>query len=95
MFVHRLGRLQKGGIMLLVDTRGLSCPQPVLMVLNTIKTTDGPLSVLVDNDCSLENVSRAAANRGFSVESSPVDKMEYDEEGLTRLVLRKSATSAE
>lgn len=77
--------------MILVDTRGLSCPQPVLMVLNELKkTTEGPLSVLVDNDCSRENVSRAAVNRGFSVETSPVDSTEYDEAGLTRLVLRKS-----
>lgn len=81
--------------MLLVDTRGLSCPQPVLMVLNELTTTEGPLSVLVDNDCSLENVSRAAVNRGFSVEASPVDKMEYDEEGLTRLILHKNGRKSD
>ena len=54
-----------------IDTRGLSCPQPVLMFLTAVKGNDqGPFCVLVDNDASLENVSRAARNRGFTVTTS-------------------------
>lgn len=88
--------MQKGELMVFVDTRGLSCPQPVLMVLNALKNDTGDtFSVLVDNDCSLENVSRAAANRGYSVESSSVDSTQYAEEGLTLLILRNSGSIAD
>ena len=42
----------------LIDTRGLSCPQPVLLFLNALKGgAASSFSVLVDNDASLENVS--------------------------------------
>ncbi|MBE6441608.1 MAG: sulfurtransferase TusA family protein [Desulfovibrio sp.] len=68
-----------------IDTRGLSCPQPVLMFLNAVKAdAEGPFSVLTDNDASLENVSRAARNRGFAVETSPA------EDGATRIDIRKA-----
>lgn len=67
----------------LIDTRGLSCPQPVLLFLNAAKAGDGPFSVLVDNDASRENVSRAARNRGFRVE--PVN----EGQGVTKLELHK------
>ena len=67
--------------MVIIDTCGLSCPQPVLMVLKCIKD-DKPnaLEVLVDNDASRENVPRDAQNNGFAVE----EKAEGQE---TRLVL--------
>ncbi len=68
----------------LIDTRGLSCPQPVLLFLNAAKEGNGPFSVLVDNDASRENISRAARNRGFSVE--PAD----EGQGITRLELHKA-----
>ena len=67
-----------------IDTRGLSCPQPVLMFLTAAKADEqGPFSVLVDNDASLENVSRAARNRGFTVSTPDED------EGITRIDIRK------
>lgn len=51
-----------------VDARGLSCPQPVLMTLDEIKRSGrGEIVVLVDTDTSKENVSRAAASRGWDV----------------------------
>ena len=69
----------------LIDTRGLSCPQPVLLFLNALKGgAASSFSVLVDNDASLENVSRAARNRGFNVE--PAD----EGQGITRLELHKA-----
>ncbi|MFO7930455.1 MAG: sulfurtransferase TusA family protein, partial [Desulfosalsimonas sp.] len=41
----------------IVDARGLSCPQPVLMTLDEIKKTKTPeMVVLVDNEASRENV---------------------------------------
>ncbi len=51
-----------------VDARGLSCPQPVLMTLDEIKTGGADeIIVLVDSDASKENVSRAAENKGWNV----------------------------
>lgn len=51
-----------------VDTRGLSCPQPVLMVLDEIsKTSSSEFSVLTDSETSRENIGRAATGKGWSV----------------------------
>lgn len=69
----------------LIDTRGLSCPQPVLLFLTAVReNADGPFSVLVDNDASRENVSRAARNHGFNVEAQAEDQ------GVTRLNIDKA-----
>jgi TusA-related sulfurtransferase len=52
----------------IVDARGLSCPQPVLMTLEEIqKKQEGEIEVLVDTDTSKENVSRAAESKGWQV----------------------------
>jgi len=52
----------------IVDASGLSCPQPVLMTLNKIKTLNkGEIEVLVDTETSKENVSRAAKSQGWKV----------------------------
>lgn len=68
-----------------IDTSGLSCPQPVLMFLEEVKKDpDGEYDVLVDNEASEENVSRAARNHGFAV--TPVD-VDAD---VTRLEIRKA-----
>lgn len=67
----------------IVDARGLSCPQPVLLALNEIKKMNkGEIVVLVDTDTSKENVSRTATTQGWQVEVNRVDE-DY------RLVLRK------
>lgn len=52
----------------IVDARGLSCPQPVLMTLDAIKSgNDRKLEVIVDNMASRENVIRAAESKGWNV----------------------------
>lgn len=52
----------------IVDASGLSCPQPVIMVLNKIKALNqGEIEILVDTDTSKENVSRAAESKGWKV----------------------------
>jgi len=67
----------------IVDARGLSCPQPVLLALNeTKKINKGEIIILVDTDTSKENVSRLAQQSGWSV------GVERAQEGY-RLVLRK------
>lgn len=51
-----------------IDARGLSCPQPVLMTLDEIKAGKADeIIVMLDNDASKENVSRAAVSRGWTV----------------------------
>jgi tRNA 2-thiouridine synthesizing protein A len=51
-----------------VDARGLSCPQPVLLTLNKIKSVKrGNLVIRVDTDTSRENVIRAARSQGWEV----------------------------
>ena len=67
---------------MLIDTRGLSCPQPVLMVFPHLNGTEA-LDVLVDNSASQENVSRAARKQGWNVEAQP------EADGIVRLELRK------
>lgn len=67
-----------------IDARGLSCPQPVLMTLDGIKAgKEDEIIVMVDNDGSKENVSRAASSRGWTV-------AEIDEkEGVFNVKIRK------
>ena len=55
----------------MVDARGYSCPMPVIMVQKAVKNgAPDTLEVMVDNQCSLENVTRFASNQGYKVVSS-------------------------
>ena len=55
----------------MVDARGYSCPMPVVMVQKAVKNGNpATLEVLVDNQCSVENVTRYANNQGYHVETS-------------------------
>ncbi len=51
-----------------VDARGLSCPQPVILARNAIKTAGFPIEVLVETVTSRENVRRAAKKLGCTVQ---------------------------
>ena len=51
-----------------IDARGYSCPQPVLMFMEAVKSgNENEVIVLVDTDASKENVSRAAQSKNYSV----------------------------
>jgi TusA-related sulfurtransferase len=58
-----------------VDARGLSCPQPILVTRRAIEgfNISGDLTVLVDTATSCMNVTRYAENAGWRVTSEPVD----------------------
>ena len=56
--------------MILVDARGLLCPEPVVMAQKAIKSTPAELTVLVDAVAAKENVTRFANSRGYEVEAS-------------------------
>ena len=49
-----------------VDARGYSCPEPVLMTKNALKSGT-PLVVLVDNMTPVQNITRFASNAGYKV----------------------------
>ncbi|MFO7965551.1 MAG: sulfurtransferase TusA family protein [Desulfobacterales bacterium] len=62
----------------ILDARGLSCPQPVLLLLNAIKTTPtDEMEVVVDNAASKENVIRAAQSKGWGLKDIQADGIEY------------------
>lgn len=51
-----------------IDARGLSCPQPVVLVKRDMeKMEKGALEVLVDTVTARENVSRLARSFGYQV----------------------------
>lgn len=51
----------------IINTCGLSCPQPVLLVHQAMAQGASILNVVVDNEASLENVTRAAQKKGYIV----------------------------
>ncbi len=52
----------------IVDARGLSCPEPVILTLSAIKRLEkGEIEILVDTDTSKENVIRASSSMGWIV----------------------------
>jgi len=56
---------------IVVDVRGLSCPQPVLETLNVIKKLPGGEgTVMVDTGTSRENVIRSAAGQAGTLRTS-------------------------
>ncbi len=73
---------------ILLDCKGLPCPQPVLECKRCIeeKAPDS-FSVLVDNDAARENISRFASIKGYRSEAEKLDS------GLWRLTLSKGHAS--
>lgn len=70
----------------IVDARGLSCPQPVIMTLDKMKRVkEGDIAILVDTITAEENVSRSARKQGWTV----VDRQ--DDEGAIKIIIRKEA----
>ena len=51
----------------LIDARGLSCPQPVLLTKKALDKGGASYEVLVDNGTAKENVTRFAQNAGYKV----------------------------
>lgn len=53
-----------------IDVRGLSCPQPVVLVDRALADGNADLEILVDNEVARENVSRLINRRGLKVDIS-------------------------
>ena len=50
-----------------LDACGLSCPEPVIMISQAMKSGDRAYEITVDNRVSRENVTRYAEHQGYSV----------------------------
>lgn len=50
-----------------IDARGLSCPEPVVMLRKAMMTKENAYEMIVDNKASRENVTRYAGNQGYKV----------------------------
>ena len=56
----------------MIDTRGLSCPMPVIMVQNAVrKDAPATLEVLSDAQVSVENITPFAHTQGYQVAVTP------------------------
>lgn len=50
-----------------LDARGLSCPEPVIMIRKAMMTGESAYQIVVDNPTSRENVTRYAEHQGYQV----------------------------
>jgi tRNA 2-thiouridine synthesizing protein A len=67
----------------IIDARGLSCPQPVILTNKKMKDLGrGIFEILVDTETSKENISRLAQQSGWHIEAKQEDED-------IRLVLKK------
>ncbi len=65
---------------MIVDTRGLSCPAPVLKTKEAIeKERPREITVIVDNEAAKQNVVRFLSSQGFSVSIK-------EEEGAVKII---------
>lgn len=52
-----------------IDARGRSCPEPVIMTKNAIdENPKDILKVLVDSHVAVENITRFASGKGYNVD---------------------------
>ena len=51
----------------LLDARGLSCPEPVLMIRKAMVSQNSAYQIVVDNPTARENVTRYAEHQGYRV----------------------------
>lgn len=50
-----------------LDARGLSCPEPVIMIRKAMLSGADAYEMVVDNHASKENVTRYAQHQGYTV----------------------------
>lgn len=58
-----------GMVMMKIDARGFSCPQPVVMTLKAIRDGQSEFEVLVNTVVSKENVLRCLAKNGYNAKA--------------------------
>ena len=56
-----------------IDARGLSCPEPVILASQAMKSGENAYEIIVDNRVSRENVTRFAEHQGYTVSVTEAD----------------------
>ena len=51
----------------MLDARGLSCPEPVVMIRKAMASKAPEYTMMVDNVTAKENVTRYAEHQGYTV----------------------------
>ena len=51
----------------MLDARGLSCPEPVVMIRKAMASKEAEYTMVVDNPTAKENVTRYAEHQGYNV----------------------------
>ena len=51
----------------MLDARGLSCPEPVVMIRKAMASKETEYTIVVDNITAKENVTRYAEHQGYTV----------------------------
>ena len=51
----------------MLDARGLSCPEPVVMIRKAMAFKAAEYTMVVDNPTAKENVTRYAEHQGYTV----------------------------
>ena len=59
--------------MKILDARGLSCPEPVIMIRKAMMSKENSYEMIVDNPTSRENVMRYAEHQGYQVSITEKD----------------------
>ena len=54
----------------MLDARGLSCPEPVVMIRKAMTSKAPEYTMVVDNPTAKENVTRYAEHQGYTVSVS-------------------------
>ena len=66
----------------MVDARGCSCPEPVIMIKKALASKESRYEMLVDSKNALENVTRFVNSNCYNVEVK-------EENGEYKLVISK------
>ncbi|SDH78643.1 TusA-related sulfurtransferase [Desulfosporosinus hippei DSM 8344] len=56
-----------------IDTRGMSCPQPVLMTKKALEVNSTEVTVLVDSKTAKSNVERYLNLTGYTIDTTQLD----------------------
>lgn len=67
----------------MIDARGRSCPEPVIMLKKAMASKEERYGIMVDNRVSVENATRFAEHSGYTVE------VKEDGEEFTLNIIRK------
>ncbi len=51
----------------IIDARGRSCPEPVILTKNALEKDQSGLKIIVDSNVAVENITRFAESKGYNV----------------------------